>query len=975
MDYDEIEIINKNPILNKLEFSQKEYILENSSFVSLEQGQNIFLEGDDTDNVYIIASGVISISINDVDEGQKQIAELITGDIFGEHSLILTEDTARRNASAYSLINVNLLEIPKDIFLKVSKTDNHIYNELKENSLKLLFKRIEESEFINLLNEISFHDYDFQSPVYKDGSLIFKEGDFSDAAYIVLSGRVKIAKNEGEIQVLARLKSGQMFGEMGLEKGKGRAASAIAEGNVTLLKINSSDFFRLARESKGLESFISKTTGGYSDQILNKNNKTISIQKLPIYISFVAILSLLALSLFSINYSKNFTIKNYKDSSYSIIENQANGLNKYFETIIINVKVMSESAVVKESIRNFTNAFNKLDNPKDELQKHYITNNPYPLGEKEKLLHSDMGLLYDEIHAKYHKTFKNFNNLNGYYDTFLINKNGDIVYSNFKENDFASNVINGRYQNSGIAKVFNKIKTTNKISSTDFEKYEPSYFAPASFIGAPIMENGKFIGAFVIQMPIEKINGFLSNYTSPEKTAETFLTANDGFLRSLPYGETENEIILNQRTPLLQSLHRNEDSDFYLDRDGNKVIAKKVDIDFLDNDWCLVYKIDKDEIFTSIDKMIFVLIGMSVVIGLMSLIIFFRFSKLIVQPIKNIKSAMDKVSSGQRGVAIPHISESNEIGEIAKSLNDFQKKLENGEKLASQQLREQQIKIEKQNYVSKKIEDFKLDFTDTINAVNNSIATVTQISEKILVGTENSSESITVIQEDSSDASHSVSQVADSTEEMSNSISEIEERARKSEKSIKDAVEESEYLNSQVEELTSVANSIGEVITLINEIAEQTNLLALNATIEAARAGESGKGFAVVASEVKNLASQTADATHEISQKITNVQNATTEAGKYIGSINGMISSLENELNLIFNALKTQNESADDILNSINMTTEKSVNVSEKITDIKNIIEETERGSHSLTEESNNLKIRAEKLTQNLNRFLDDIGS
>ena len=57
-------------------------------------------------------------------------------------------------------------------------------------------------------------------------------------------------------------------------------------------------------------------------------------------------------------------------------------------------------------------------------------------------------------------------------------------------------------------------------------------------------------------------------------------------------------------------------------------------------------------------------------------------------------------------------------------------------------------------------------------------------------------------------------------------------------------------------------------MSLITGIAEQTNLLALNATIEAARAGDAGKGFAVVASEVKTLATQTSQATSEISRQI-----------------------------------------------------------------------------------------------------------
>ncbi|MEK7821000.1 MAG: methyl-accepting chemotaxis protein, partial [Pseudomonadota bacterium] len=66
---------------------------------------------------------------------------------------------------------------------------------------------------------------------------------------------------------------------------------------------------------------------------------------------------------------------------------------------------------------------------------------------------------------------------------------------------------------------------------------------------------------------------------------------------------------------------------------------------------------------------------------------------------------------------------------------------------------------------------------------------------------------------------------------------------------------------------------VGRVATEIDAIAKQTNLLALNATIEAARAGDAGKGFAVVAGEVKNLSSQTARATHEVSEVVSTLMS------------------------------------------------------------------------------------------------------
>ena len=106
------------------------------------------------------------------------------------------------------------------------------------------------------------------------------------------------------------------------------------------------------------------------------------------------------------------------------------------------------------------------------------------------------------------------------------------------------------------------------------------------------------------------------------------------------------------------------------------------------------------------------------------------------------------------------------------------------------------------------------------------------------------------------------------------------------------AVSDAERTNATVQELSTGAEKIGEVVKLIHSIAAQTNLLALNATIEAARAGESGRGFAVVASEVKALANQTAKATEEISAQVAAMQTSTSDAVAAIGGITQTIAEM-----------------------------------------------------------------------------------
>ena len=82
-----------------------------------------------------------------------------------------------------------------------------------------------------------------------------------------------------------------------------------------------------------------------------------------------------------------------------------------------------------------------------------------------------------------------------------------------------------------------------------------------------------------------------------------------------------------------------------------------------------------------------------------------------------------------------------------------------------------------------------------------------------------------------------------------------------------------DFFLETVRSLSGDADNIQDILRLINDISDQTNLLALNAAIEAARAGDAGRGFAVVADEVKKLAKKSKNATHNIAESLSNMNN------------------------------------------------------------------------------------------------------
>lgn len=148
------------------------------------------------------------------------------------------------------------------------------------------------------------------------------------------------------------------------------------------------------------------------------------------------------------------------------------------------------------------------------LQYRYISNNPNKLGEKNRLerLVGDTGE-YAQTHAEFQPWVGEVVKQYGLYDFFLVDLNGVIVYTYFKEADFATSLLNGPYADTNIAEAF--VKGTEQTDLTkvflgDYRPYLPSYNDQAAFMSIPIVENGERIGVFIVQAPIEKINSVMT---------------------------------------------------------------------------------------------------------------------------------------------------------------------------------------------------------------------------------------------------------------------------------------------------------------------------------------------------------------------------------------------------------------------------------------------------------------------------------
>ena len=146
--------------------------------------------------------------------------------------------------------------------------------------------------------------------------------------------------------------------------------------------------------------------------------------------------------------------------------------------------------------------------------------------------------------------------------------------------------------------------------------------------------------------------------------------------------------------------------------------------------------------------------------------------------------------------------------------------------------------------------------TDTANAVQNQLTQTDAIQKKV-----------ELVDMSANEISASMAETLDILTQSSKDIEHLVTTVDISVKNGEMVADKLTYLNNHISQMHSI-------IVMIEEIASQTELLALNASIEAARAGEAGKGFSVVASEISKMATQTGDATENITKLIHNMSSA-----------------------------------------------------------------------------------------------------
>ena len=340
------------------------------------------------------------------------------------------------------------------------------------------------------------------------------------------------------------------------------------------------------------------------------------------------------------------------------------------------------------------------------LQYHYIAANPNEVGKKDELVRAagDEGY-YAQVHERYHESLRSLIKKFGYYDLFLIDpESGDIIYSVFKETDFATSLLQGPYASSNFAQLVKEVMRTRergRVRFQDYDIYTPSYGAPAAFVAVTVFDGRDIAGILALQVPSDELNNVMTSNrewknSGMGETGEVYLVGRNHLMRSdsrfliqdrehylqmlrdigMPPDEIQR-IEKNNTTILFQPVY-GETVDLALsgktgtqevvDYRGVPVMSAYAPLRVHGMDWVILSEMDIAEVNRPIDRFRRHVMVSATILGIVITLLALLLASYITRPIHALVSGMRRVGAGESDVRVK-VDSRDEFGELAGSFN------------------------------------------------------------------------------------------------------------------------------------------------------------------------------------------------------------------------------------------------------------------------------------------------------------------
>ena len=289
-------------------------------------------------------------------------------------------------------------------------------------------------------------------------------------------------------------------------------------------------------------------------------------------------------------------------------------LQSYFSTADAEISFWSVSPKIHSSFSALSEGWDDLGaSVAIKVRDLYISDYPFAGNGLAGLADAGDGSAYSNAHADLHELAREFVTGRGYYDFFLIDLDGNIIYSVEKEQDYATNLVKGAYSQSGLGDVFRRVTSEeheHTVAISDFARYAPSNDDPAIFAGKLMFnDKGKRIGVLALQLPSDSIHDIMHFTVGMGESGETYLVGPDLLMRSdSRFSDVSTVLDVSVGSDTVQrALNGERGVEYTPDYRGIEVLSAYDYIDISGLRWAVMAEIDADEIATQTGSILGVL--------------------------------------------------------------------------------------------------------------------------------------------------------------------------------------------------------------------------------------------------------------------------------------------------------------------------------------------------------------------------------
>lgn len=357
-----------------------------------------------------------------------------------------------------------------------------------------------------------------------------------------------------------------------------------------------------------------------------------------------------------------------------------------------------------------------------------------------------------------------------------------------------------------------------------------------------------------------------------------------------------------------------------------------------------------------------------------AVLMFLYVSRSITQPLNRLKEIMARLARGELDTDVPCRENSDEIGSMARTVQVFKETSIRAREMAEQERRSVEANAARQRRVESSIHDFDAKVKTLLQHAGSAIGSINNSARNMSSAVSLTNQSTIETEQVAQETAKIVSSVAAAAQELTSSIRKISVQVTNAVRVTGEAVSKTRAADAVVVQLDDATQKVSEIMNLIGDIAGQIHLLALNASIEASRAGVSGRGFAVVASEVKDLSSQSADASKTISRHILQIQSVVATVVDALAQIRSGIQEVCEISATISAAVEEQDVATSEISRSMRQASQRVREVSANMIKIKKLSNQVDDDASKVIENIGRAQQQSSELNQEIEGFLSKIA-